>query len=121
MLPLAGLAGIAVASSAVKDIASWYQAHHAQKAQQAAAAAGASQQKAASVTSIPDARGSFQSHLESAASKFIQDRDANKDGVLSFQELGASREKFDMLDLNRDGRIDQTEMVKANMSAGTKA
>jgi len=50
---------------------------------------------------------------EAAVSRFIQTRDADKNGVLSAAELGADAQAFAKLDMDRDGQVNKLELMAA--------
>lgn len=53
---------------------------------------------------------SFDQQLNALVSKYIGQRDADKDGLINASEFGADRALFDRLDVNRDGKLDSMEL-----------
>lgn len=51
--------------------------------------------------------------VDKAATKYMTNKDANKDGVLSRSELGLAVSTFTKLDTTKDGKIDGTELKAA--------
>jgi hypothetical protein len=65
------------------------------------------------------ARTDFSSELSKAAARFIELRDANRDGVLDAVELGLGKDVFSRIDTNADGRISLAEVSQAaSVNAG---
>ncbi len=62
-----------------------------------------------SETAVPD------SLLKAASQKYIKENDANKDGVLTKDEVKWSAEAFDKADVNKDGHVDEGE-IKATLT-----
>ena len=66
-----------------------------------------------STTSDSSGTSTTSSAVDKAAAKYVTNKDANKDGVLSRSELGLSATIFAKLDTSKDGKIDTTEMKAA--------
>ncbi|MBA4357793.1 MAG: EF-hand domain-containing protein [Humidesulfovibrio sp.] len=52
-------------------------------------------------------------YVNLAASKYIKDNDTNKDKMLSSDEVTLSKEAFDKLDADKNGKLDLKEMRAA--------
>jgi len=55
---------------------------------------------------------SFQSQLQSAVGRYVQQRDANRNGTVEASEFNGNTETFNKVDLNRDGKLSSTELVQ---------
>lgn len=56
---------------------------------------------------------------EAAITRFIQGKDADKNGVLSAAEIGADARAFAKLDANADGQVSKLELMAAVQPAST--
>jgi hypothetical protein len=52
----------------------------------------------------------FAAHLEAFIARFIQGRDADKNGTLSLAEMGGDKKTFVKLDTNGDGQLTAQEL-----------
>ena len=52
----------------------------------------------------------FATHLDAIIARFIQGRDANKNGTLSLAEMGGDKKTFVKLDTNGDGQLSAQEL-----------
>jgi hypothetical protein len=52
----------------------------------------------------------FAAHLDEAIKRFMQSRDADKNGALSLAEMGGDKKTFAKLDVNGDGQLSAQEL-----------
>jgi len=65
------------------------------------------------VNALPSAtktQDTFSKQMNDALSRFVKDRDANKDGKLTLSEFGGNKQSFDKLDINHDGKLNAEEL-----------
>ena len=53
----------------------------------------------------------FEASMQDALTRFLQTKDADRDGSLSVKEFGGSRRDFAALDTNHDGRLSRAELM----------
>lgn len=62
-------------------------------------------------------QGDAAGKILAASNRFVTQRDANGDGLLSLEESGLDKESFARLDANNDGRLTSEELARPRLDA----